>query len=301
MAPRAVVRRLRDRGLQDDPARPRRRRHVHGLDVLVVDADIADMREREGDDLPGIGRIGEDFLIPSHGGVEADLAHRVAGRAEARAFEYRAIGKDEDRAWLRLGPSRFGVISAGMGRLFLAHQKPKSWCASALRALRLDPDSSAILREPIAVLRDEINTALKGAMKARDERRVSTLRLINAALKNADIEAQGRGKPVLSDEEILGLLQKLIKQRKEAIELYDKVGRAELAARERGEMEIIGAYLPKQMSEAEGKAAVADAIKATGASGIKDMGKVMAALKQGYSGRMDFAKASGWVKQLLAG
>jgi uncharacterized protein YqeY len=143
------------------------------------------------------------------------------------------------------------------------------------------------------VLRDEINTALKGAMKARDERRVSTLRLINAALKNADIEAQGRGKPVLSDEEILGLLQKLIKQRQEAIELYDKAGRAELAARERGEMEIIGAYLPKQMSEAEGKAAVADAIKATGASGIKDMGKVMAALKQGYAGRMDcFATSS---------
>jgi uncharacterized protein YqeY len=151
------------------------------------------------------------------------------------------------------------------------------------------------------VLRDEINTALKEAMKARDERRVSTLRLVNAALKNADLEAQGHGKLVLADEEILGLLQKLIKQRQEAVELYDKAGRTELAARERAEMEIIGAYLPKQMSEAEGKAAVADAIKATGASGIKDMGKVMAALKQGYAGRMDFAKASGWVKQLLAG
>jgi len=151
------------------------------------------------------------------------------------------------------------------------------------------------------VLRDEINTALREAMKARDERRVSTLRLVNAALKNADIDAQGRGKPVLSDEEILGLLQKLIKQRQEAVELYDKAGRAELAARERGEMEIIGAYLPKQMSEAEGKAAVADAIKATGASGIKDMGRVMATLKQDYAGRLDFAKASGWVKQLLSG
>jgi uncharacterized protein YqeY len=171
----------------------------------------------------------------------------------------------------------------------------------AFASLSARSDSGAILREPIAVLRDEINSALKKAMKARDERRVSTLRLINAALKNADIEAQGRGKPVLSDEEILGLLQKLIKQRQEAIEFYDKAGRAELAARERGEMEIIGAYLPKQMSEAEGKAAVADAIKATGASGIKEMGKVMAALKQGYAGRMDFAKASGWVKELLAG
>src|SRR5439155_12356356 len=183
-------------------------------------------------------------------------------------------------------------------------------CFSGIKGLSLEcaagihsasPDSGAILREAIAVLRDEINTALREAMKARDERRVSTLRLINAALKNADIDAQGRGKPVLSDEEILPLLQKLIKQRQAAVELYDKAGRAELAARERGEMEIIGAYLPKQMSEAEGKAAVADAIKATGASGIKDMGKVMAALKQDYAGRLDFAKASGWVKQLLAG
>jgi uncharacterized protein YqeY len=151
------------------------------------------------------------------------------------------------------------------------------------------------------VLRDEINTALKAAMKARDERRVSTLRLVNAALKNADIEAQGRGKGALADEEILGLLQKLIKQRQEAVELYDKAGRAELAARERGEIEIISAYLPRQMAEAEAKAAIAEAIKATGATGIKDMGKVMAALKQNYSGKMDFGKASGWVKQLLAG
>jgi len=151
------------------------------------------------------------------------------------------------------------------------------------------------------VLRDEINTALKGAMKARDERRVSTLRLINAALQNADIEAQGRAKPVLSDEEILALLQKLIKQRQEAAELYEKAGRAELAAREREEIEIVSAYLPKQMSEVEAKAAVAEAIKATGATSMKDMGKVMAALKQGYAGKIDVGRASGWVKELLAG
>jgi uncharacterized protein len=151
------------------------------------------------------------------------------------------------------------------------------------------------------VLREEINTALKGAMKAREEHRVSTLRLVNAALKNADLEAQGRGKNALSDEEILALLQKLIKQRQEAAEVYDQAGRSELAARERGEIEIISAYLPRQMSEAEAKAAIAEAIKATDAAGIKDMGKVMAALKQSYSGKMDFGKASGWVKQQLAG
>jgi len=162
-------------------------------------------------------------------------------------------------------------------------------------------ESGATLRKAIAVLRDEINTALKDAMKARDERRVSTLRLVNAALKNADIEAQGKGKHALSDEELLGLLQKLIKQRQEAIELYDKAGRTELADRERGEIEIITTYLPKQMSEAEARAAVAQAIEATGATGIKDMGKVMAALKQGYAGRLDFGKASGLVKAMLSG
>lgn len=149
------------------------------------------------------------------------------------------------------------------------------------------------------MLREEINTALKGAMKAREEHRVSTLRLVNAALKNADLEAQGRGKNVLSDEEILALLQKLIKQRQEAAEIYDKAGRNELAGQERGEIEIIRAFLPRQMSEAEAKAAIAEAVKATGATSIKDMGKVMAALKQAHAGKMDFGKASGMVKALL--
>ncbi len=157
------------------------------------------------------------------------------------------------------------------------------------------------LRKAIAVLRDEINTALKVAMKARDERRVSTLRLVNAAIQNADIEAETAKKATLSDDDLLGLLQKLIKQRQESVEIYDKAGRKELADRERGEIEIITAYLPQQMSEAEAKAAIADVIKATDAQSIKDMGKVMAALKQGYAGKMDFGKASGLVKGLLAG
>src|SRR5579872_3948894 len=151
------------------------------------------------------------------------------------------------------------------------------------------------------MLRDDINTALKEAMKARDERRVSTLRLVNSALKNADIEARGRGAPPLGDDELRGLLQKLIKQRQDAIELYDKGGRAELAAQEREEIAIISAYLPRQMSEDEVKAAIAEAINDTGAAGMKDMGKVIAALKAKYTGRIDFAKASGQVKAALAG
>jgi uncharacterized protein YqeY len=137
-------------------------------------------------------------------------------------------------------------------------------------------------------------------MKARDQRRVSTLRLVNAAIKNADIEAETGKKAALSDADLLPLLQKLIKQRQEAAEIYDKAGRNELAGQERGEIEIIRTFLPRQMSEAEAQAAIAEAIRATGAVSIKDMGKVMAALKQTHAGKMDFGKASGMVKGMLA-
>jgi uncharacterized protein YqeY len=151
------------------------------------------------------------------------------------------------------------------------------------------------------VLRDDINKALTEAMKAKNERAVSTLRMVNSSLKNADIEARGTGKQPLGDAEVLGLLQKMIKQRQESVELYDKGGRQELADQERGEIAIIQGFLPQQMSEAEAKAAIAEAIEATGAQGMKDMGKVMAALKQRHAGKMDFGKASGLVKSLLAG
>jgi uncharacterized protein len=151
------------------------------------------------------------------------------------------------------------------------------------------------------VIRDDINNALKGAMKAKDERRVSTLRLVNSTLKNADIEARGQGKEPLGDDGVLGVLQKMIKQRNESAELYDKGGRAELAQQEREEIAIISGYLPKQMSDDEVKAAIADAVKDTGAAGMKDMGKVIGALKGKYAGKMDFAKASALVKAALSG
>src|SRR5689334_22290425 len=138
-------------------------------------------------------------------------------------------------------------------------------------------------------------------MKAKNERGVSTLRMVNAALKNADIEARGGGKAPLGDAEVLSLLQKMIKQRQESVELYDKGGRPELAACEREEIAIISSYLPKQMSDDEMKAAIAAAIKDTGAAGMKDMGKVVGALKAKFAGRMDFAKASGLVKAQLSG
>jgi uncharacterized protein len=151
------------------------------------------------------------------------------------------------------------------------------------------------------MLRDDINNALKDAMKARDERRVSTLRLVNSTLKNADIEARGQSKPPLGDEEVLSLLQKMIKQRQESVALYEQGGRAELAQQERDEIAIIAAYLPKQLSEAEARAAIAQAIKDTGAASMKDMGKVIGALKARYAGQMDFGKVSPMVKEMLQG
>src|SRR5580693_4837253 len=155
--------------------------------------------------------------------------------------------------------------------------------------------------EDTTMLRENINNAVKDAMRAKDERKLSTLRMVNSTIKNADIAARGEGKPALSYADLLPLLQKMIKQRQEAVELYDKGGRAELAAQEREEIAIISAYLPKQMSEDDVKAAIAGIITETGAAGIKDMGKVIGALKAKYAGQMDFGKASGLVKAALSG
>jgi uncharacterized protein len=152
----------------------------------------------------------------------------------------------------------------------------------------------------VHVLRNNINESVKAAMKAQDKPRLATLRLMNAAIKNADIEAERTGKS-LGEDELLGLLQKMIKQRQESVDIYEKGGRKELADQERGEIEVIKGFLPQQMSEAEAKAAIAAVIKDTGAAGMKDMGKVMAVLKERHAGKMDFGKASGLVKGLLSG
>src|ERR1700752_2805629 len=132
------------------------------------------------------------------------------------------------------------------------------------------------------MLRDDINNAVKEAMKAKDERKLSTLRMVNSTIKNADIDARGQGKPPLSDADLLGLFQKMIKQRQESVELYEKGGRSELAEQERKEIAIIKGFLPQQMDEAEARAAIETVVRETGAAGMKDMGRVMAALKERY-------------------
>jgi uncharacterized protein YqeY len=149
------------------------------------------------------------------------------------------------------------------------------------------------------MLRERFTAEMKEAMKAGDKGKLGAIRLIQAALKDKDIEARGNGKEPLSDEEILALLQKMVKQRQESITMYEQGGRTELADQEKNEVAVISSYLPQQMDEAETKAAIQAAIAETGAASMKDMGKVVAALRAKYAGRMDFAKASGLVKDML--
>jgi uncharacterized protein YqeY len=151
-----------------------------------------------------------------------------------------------------------------------------------------------------AMLRDQLREALKQAMKAKDQRAVSTLRLILAALKDRDIAARGRGvTDGIGEPEIIEMMQKMVRQRHESIELYQRGGRPELAQQEADEIAIIEGYLPRQLDEAEAGAAVDAVVAELGATNLKDMGRVMAALKERFGGRMDFAKAGARVKQKL--
>lgn len=150
-------------------------------------------------------------------------------------------------------------------------------------------------------LRTRLNDALKSAMKSKDQRAVSTVRLILAALKDRDIAARGKGNSEGIDEaEILQMLQTMVKQREESISLYEKGGRLELAQQEQEEIDIIRSYLPKQLSDQEIKDAVEQVVAELGATSLKDMGRTMAALRERYAGQMDFTKASGAVKAQLS-
>jgi uncharacterized protein YqeY len=148
-------------------------------------------------------------------------------------------------------------------------------------------------------MRETITAALTAATKAQDKRRISTLRLVSAAIKDRDIAARTAGKEQATDAELLELFAKMIKQREESEKIYADAGRAELAKQEAEEIVIIREFLPKQLSEQDMAKAIAEAIKKTGAASVKDMGKVMAELKANYAGQMDFGKASAAVKAKL--
>ena len=148
-------------------------------------------------------------------------------------------------------------------------------------------------------MRETITAALKLATKAQDKRRLSTLRLVSAAIKDRDIAARTAGKGEATDAELLELFAKMIKQREESEKIYRDAGRAELAQQEAEEIAIIREFLPEQLSEDDTQKAIAEAIAEAGATSVKDMGKVMAALKTRYAGQIDFAKASALVKAKL--
>lgn len=154
-------------------------------------------------------------------------------------------------------------------------------------------------------MRDEISQAIKDAMKSGDKRRLATLRLMSAAIKDRDIAVQvdsagqPSGRDRISEMELLQLLQKMIKQRRDSAETYRQGGRPDLADQELAEITVIEEFLPRQLDEAETRAAVDAVVKELGCAGLKDMGRTMAVLKERYAGRMDFAKASGMVKDLL--
>ena len=150
-------------------------------------------------------------------------------------------------------------------------------------------------------LRDEISAALKDAMKSGDKKRLGTIRLMQAAIKDKDINSRtdGHDSALTPDSGLVELFAKMVKQRQDSIAAYEQGNRPELAQNERDEIAVIQSFMPKQMNDAEAKAAVAEVIKAVGATSVKDMGKVMAELKAKYAGQMDMGKAGGIVKALL--
>ena len=148
-------------------------------------------------------------------------------------------------------------------------------------------------------MREEINAALKQAMREQDKRRISTLRLINAAIKDRDIAARGCGRDPVSEDEILEIMTRMIRQRQESAKAYEEGNRLDLAGEEREEIEIIQSFLPRQLDEAELRSVCAETVKQTGAHGLRDIGKCMQTLKARYPGRLDFGKASSLVKGML--
>ena len=151
------------------------------------------------------------------------------------------------------------------------------------------------------MIRDSLKAAQVSAMKAGDKERTAAVRLILAKIKDRDIELRTQAAPADDDAMVTEVLQKMIKQRRESIAMYEQGGRAELAAQEAAEVAVIEEFLPAQMDEAAAKAAIAKVVADTGASSVKDMGKVMAEVKSRHGSELDMSKASAWVKEALAG
>ncbi len=209
-----------------------------------------------------------------------------------RAFIRFDIGlAPEDTHQSQLEPIRYPTPNKGG-----SYPRALWICGGASEALH-----QALEERDAAMIRDKISQALKEAMKAKDEAKTSTLRMVNAGIKQKDIDvARPRGDEHIGDDEVLNLLQSLIKSRRESIELYKQGGRQDLVDKEGAEIAVIEQFLPKQMGVEETRAVIRELVAALGASSVKDMGKVMAALKSKYAGQLDMTKASAAVKEVLS-
>ena len=298
----------------------------HRFGAFVIfggDAGIADMREGESHDLTGIRGVGHDLLIAGHCGIETQFGHLGAGGAEPLSVKNRSISQSHASGWF------FGDFPDGHRRDSLGQTCRKLWglerwvkgsrAGSAhfrkrFHFRRLGVFQAVVMARCIGYCRNlglmgmrlpmdmkqRVSTALKDAMKAKDVIRLSTLRLINAAIKDKDIALRGEGAEVtVSDDEVLQILSKMVKQRQESARAYDEGGRFDLAERERSEISVIEGFLPRKLSEDETASAINDAISDTGAASIRDMGKVMAELKGKYTGQMDFGQVGPKVRQQL--
>ena len=283
---------------------------IGGFIVFGVDPGVADVGEGEGHDLARIRRICHDLLIAGHGGVKAQLGSGLARRPKAYPVKDGPICKSKAGGWFRrhvLIPrchaNRPRNRRQGGGGQGLANKGMMRRCARLSRPLRI---VMLRLRGTVGIefqmdMRTRVNTALKDAMKAKEADRLSTLRLINAAIKDKDIALRGTDQEEagVGDPEVLAIMGRMVKQRQESARAYEEGGRLELAEKEQSEIKIIEEFLPKQLSEDETAAAVDAAITQVGADSIRDMGKVMGVLKGKYTGQMDFGKTGPLVKARL--
>lgn len=276
------------------------------FDILRIRADVANMREREGDDLSGIGRICHHLLIAGHRGIEADFADSVSLGAKTAATQNCAVGKNQ-HARRCLGCAQgHGVGHAGsfllVGRFGLKRLAIGGAAYGQSILLGFSPLDRLLAYGVLErMIRDEIKAAQVSAMKAGEKQRLAAVRLILSELKNRDIAARTGGAIPDDDSLCIAVLTKMAKQRRESIDMYVKGGREELAAQERGELAVIEGFMPAMMSDAEARSAVDAVVADLGAAGMKDMGCVMAEVKARHSGKIDMGSVSGIVKASLGG
>jgi len=305
----SVVRRISDRRTQDEAA------GVAGqcFDIVAVRSDIADMGKRKGNQLASIGRISKNLLIAGHGGVEHQLADHRANGTDALASKNGPVGKHKCRRGFGSRRRMHDGPCPGLEDVTDNRRTIKSGRASNLRditdaqkrrqaACRVSPGRDCCGITPARVgmkhsmssnvMRDDLNVALYAAIERNDQRTISVMRLIQAALKERDEKAREAGRyDGLSDNELIAMMEAMAEHRCESMRRYEENGQLELAEREGQEIEVIQRFLPPKLDEESCSHAINQVIAELGASRLKDIGRVMTELKSRYPGQMNFAEA----------